>query len=306
MTSENPRLEVSIGKLKLKNPVMVASGTFGNGEEYKDLVDLKNLGAIVSKTITLKARDGNPPPRIAETASGMLNSIGLENKGLKDFLDNKLPFMRRIGIPVIVSIAGQDADEFFKLAKALDKEGVSGIELNLSCPNLNKKIFAHDPRLLVSVIKKARKATSKTLIAKLSPNVCDIAYFARVSKENGADAVALINTVIGMAVDIKNKRPMLGNVKGGLSGPAIKPIALRMVWEVYLAVNIPIIGMGGIMDYKDALEFVICGASAISVGTANFVNPSAVSEIPYGIKEYMRQYKIENIKKLRGSLRISA
>jgi len=296
--------EVSLGKMRLKNPVMVGSGTFGSGKEYGELTDVKRLGAIVSKTITVKPRKGNLPPRVVDTPSGMLNSIGLENDGLEDFIADKLPFMKRFGIPIVVSIAGDDPDEFAWLAKRLKAEEIRAVELNLSCPNLNKKIFAQDERLTREVIKRTRPATQKTLIAKLSPNVSDIGIFAKACDEEGADAVSLINTVIAMSVDIETARPRLGNITGGLSGPAIKPIALRMVWEAYNASNIPIIGMGGIMDYRDALEFIICGATAIAAGTANFVNPGAACDIINGLERHLIQKGIADINKLRGSLRV--
>ncbi len=298
-------LAVKIGKLKLKNPVMAASGTFG--EEYKSLVNINSLGAIVMKTITLKEQLGNLPPRIAETPSGMLNSIGLENKGLKDFIENKLPPMKRFKIPIIASIAGDNEDEFKKLASALTKtKKVDAIELNLSCPNikygLREYLIAQDKDATYKIVSAVRKVTGLTLIAKLSPNVTDITKIAKSAKEAGTDALALVNTFSGMAVDIDTKRPKIGNVTGGLSGPAIKPIALRMVWEVYNKVKIPIIGIGGIMDYKDAIEFILCGARAIQVGTANFVDPAASVGIINGLKGYLKTNKISDINRLVGNL----
>ncbi|MBI4974852.1 MAG: dihydroorotate dehydrogenase [Candidatus Omnitrophica bacterium] len=297
-----PGLEVKIGKLRLKNPVMAASGTFG--EEYKDLVDINSLGAVVAKTITLKPYSGNPPPRLAETPSGMLNSIGLENKGLDDFLKNKMKFLKTLKIPVIASIAGEDESEFKELAKHLSKvKRVDAIEVNLSCPNIKGRgMIAQDAKATYRVITAVRKATSLTMIAKLSPNVTDINQIAKSAEVAGADAVTLINTILGMAVDIDTKSPVLGNVTGGLSGPAIRPIALRMVWETRNKIKIPIIGAGGIMDYKDAIEFILCGAKAIQVGTANFVNPKATTEIIDGIKRYLVRNKIRDINRLVGTL----
>jgi dihydroorotate dehydrogenase (NAD+) catalytic subunit len=300
-------LETKIGKLKLKNPVMVASGTFGL--EYKDLVDINSLGAYIAKTITLNARTGNPPPRVCETPSGMLNSIGLENNGLDDFIKNKIPELSKLKIPLIVSIAGDDAAEFKTLAKALNKvKRIAALEINLSCPNVKhgKRNFliAQDEDATYEIIDAVRRATGLTVIAKLSPNITDIKVVAKAAERAGADAVSLINTLIGMAVDIDTKKPALGNVTGGLSGPAIKPIALRMVREAYNAVKIPIVGIGGIMDYKDAVEFMLCGAVAVQVGTANFIHPAASTDIIDGIERYMTKNKIREIKELVGALKI--
>lgn len=300
------KTEVKIGRLRLKNPVMAASGTFG--PEYGEFTDINSLGAYVAKTITIKARTGNPPPRVAETPSGMLNAIGLENNGLDDFIRNKLSKLKNIKIPVIASIAGDDAEEFKDLARSLSRiKKIAALEINLSCPNVKhgKRNFliAQDEGATCEIIKAVRKATPLTVIAKLSPNVTDISKIAMAAKNSGADAVSLVNTFIGMAVDIETQEPVLGNITGGLSGPAIKPIALRMVRDVYKKVNIPIIGIGGIMDYKDAVEFMLCGASAIQVGTANFVNPCATKEIVEGLKKYMAKNKIGDIKRLIGALK---
>ena len=299
-------LETKIGKIKLKNPVMAASGTFGI--EYGELVDINKLGAYITKTITLNARIGNPPPRICETPSGMLNSIGLENKGLDDFIKNKIPKLKRLKIPLIVSIAGDDAAEFKELARALSRvKRIAALEINLSCPNVKhgKRNFliAQDEEATYEIIEVVRKSTALTVIAKLSPNVTDIKSIAKAAERAGADALSLINTLTGIAVDIDTKRPILGNVTGGLSGPAIKPIALRMVCEAYKSTRIPIVGIGGIMDYKDAVEFMLCGASAVQVGTANFVNPTTGSEIIDGIKNYMAKNNIKEIKELIGALK---
>lgn len=299
------RTEVKIGKLKLKNPVMVASGTFG--PEYGELVDINKLGAYIAKTITLDARTGNPPPRIVDTPSGMLNSIGLENKGLDDFIKDKLPKLKNIKIPVVASIAGDDANEFKELAKVLSRtKNIAAIEINLSCPNVKhgKRDFliAQDEAATHEIVKAVRRATPLMIITKLSPNVTDITKIAKAAEDAGTDAVSLVNTFIGMAVDIETKKPILGNTTGGLSGPAIKPIALRMVHEVYKKIKIPVIGIGGIMDYNDAVEFILCGSSAVQVGTANFINPKVAIEIVEGIKKYMDKNKISDIKELIGAL----
>lgn len=300
-------LNIKIGKLELKNPVMVASGTFG--PEYGELLDISSLGAYVAKTITLNARTGNPPPRVFETASGMLNAIGLENKGVEYFVKNALPKLRRIKIPIIASIAGDDADEFEELASKLSKvKKISAIEVNLSCPNVKHgtrdRLIAQDANDTYDIIKSIRQVTPLTVIAKLSPNVTDIKVIAKAAESAGADAISLINTLIGMAVDIDSKRPVLGNVTGGLSGPAIKPIALRMVRDAHKAVKIPVIGIGGIMDHKDAIEFILCGASAVQVGTANFAQPKSVAKIIDGIKGYMAKNSVKTVKELVGALKI--
>jgi dihydroorotate dehydrogenase (NAD+) catalytic subunit len=302
----NPDLSVRIGKIRLSNPVMVASGTFGYAEEFKDLVNLKKLGAIVTKSITLKPTKGNPPPRICETPSGMLNAIGLQNDGAEDFLKSKLPFLKRVGVPIIVSIAGRGKDEFVELVKRLDKVGIDGLELNISCPNIGagQLFVAQDEKAAYNVVKAVRKVTRSTLITKLSPNVTDIVPIAKAAVRAGTDALALVNTFTGMSIDIETRTPRLGNITGGLSGPAIKPIAIRMVWEVAREVDAPIIGMGGIMNAEDALEFIIAGATAVAVGTANLVNPKASVEIIEGIKEYIVKNNIKKISNLTGTLKI--
>ena len=299
-------LETKIGKIKLKNPVMAASGTFGT--EYGELIDINKLGAYIAKTITLNARMGNPPPRVCETPSGMLNSIGLENGGLDDFIKNKIPELKRLKIPLIASIAGDDAVEFKELARALSKIGkIAALEINLSCPNVKHGnrdfLIAQDEEATYEIIEAVRRSTALTVIAKLSPNITDIKRIAKAAERAGADAVSLINTLVGMAVDIDTKRPVLGNVTGGLSGPAIKPIALRMVREAYNSTGIPVVGIGGIMDHKDAVEFMLCGASAVQVGTANFVNPAVSAEIIDGIKSYMVKNNIKETKELIGALK---
>lgn len=299
-----PDLKIKIGKLKLRNPVMVASGTFG--EELKSLINIDRLGAIITKSITLKPREGNPPPRIVETPSGILNSIGLQNDGLNGFIKDRLPFLKKAKTAVIVSIAGASLAEYAELAKRLDKiDRVDGIEINISCPNVKGGLeYSSEPNSTFEVVSTVRKNTDKTLITKLSPNVKDIGQIAKAAEDAGTNSVSLVNTFSGMAVDIETRRPKLGNVFGGLSGPAIKPLALRMVWEVAGQVKVPVIGIGGIMDYADALEFIIAGASAVQVGTANFVNPKATMEIIDGIERYMGKNKIKNMKRLIGCPKI--
>lgn len=301
-----PKLAINIGKLKLKNPVMVASGTFGYAEEFRDLLDLKQLGAIVIKTITLKPRQGNQPPRTCETPAGMLNSIGLENPGIEGFIRDKLPPLLKIGIPIVVSISSENnPEEFIPLAKRLDKiNKIAAIELNISCPNISRtRLISQDREATYNLVKKVRKFTPKTLITKLSPNVTDITEIAKAAKDVGTDAISLVNTFYGMSIDVNTQKPKLGSAIGGLSGPAIKPMALRMVWEVYKKVKIPIVGMGGIINAQDALEFIIAGATAVSIGTANFVNPKLSMEVIKGLKDYLIKNKIKDINSLRGSLK---
>jgi dihydroorotate dehydrogenase (NAD+) catalytic subunit len=299
------KLETEIAGIKMKNPVMVASGTFGYGEEASKFVDLDKIGAIVTKTITLEPREGNPPPRICETASGMLNAIGLQNKGVKDFVENRLPFLSKFKTPVIANIAGDSAAEYAELAKTLNKEPlIKGIEINISCPNVSKggMYFCFDPKATGALVKSVRKETSLPLIVKLSPNVTDITAIAQEAEKAGADAIALINTLLGMAIDVDTKKPKLANITGGLSGPAIKPVALRMVWQVAKVVKIPIIGIGGISSGKDAIEFFLAGASAVQIGTANFVDTQAPIRITEEIKEYLSANQISHYKELVGKL----
>ena len=278
-----------VGKLRLKNPVILASGTCGFGREIESFVDINKFGAIVTKTITLEKREGNPPPRIAEVPGGLLNSIGLDNDGLKDFLFNKVPYLEKLKVPVIASIG----DEFEKLAAELSNiPCIRAIEVNLSCPNVTH-LPAQNPKKAGKLISALRKITKCALIAKLSPAVTDIREIAKACCGAGADAISLINTYPAMAFDINTMKPRLGGVTGGLSGPCIKPIALKCVWDVYNSVKIPIIGMGGIMTWKDAIEFMLAGASAVQVGTANFVNPKAPLEILNGINRYLSKKKIK-------------
>jgi len=299
-----PNLSVTIGKIKLKNPVIVSSGTFGFGEEFEDFYDLNHLGAIISKGISLKPMVGNPPPRIFETEGGMINSIGLQNPGFQAFIKNKLPYYRNLKTHLIINFFGKSQKEYIELARRFDSvPGISGLEMNISCPNIKRGgiVFGTDPQMAYRLVQAVRKATTLTLIVKLSPNVTDIALMAKSVEEGGADAVSLVNTFRAMAINIHTRKPELGNMIGGLSGPAIKPIALRMVWEVSQAVNIPIIGMGGIMNAEDAIEFILVGASAIQIGTANLINPKTGIEVIHGIKKYLSQNKINRIQKLIGA-----
>ncbi len=291
----------------MQNPVVTASGTFGYAQEFEPFLDLSRLGAIVVKTITLHPRAGNPPVRIVETPAGMLNAIGLQNVGVQAFVEEKLPYLRTLGPPVIVNIAGESIEDYVELAKRLsDQEGVSGIELNISCPNVaDGLIFGCNAVLANKLVACVRQVTSLPLIPKLSPNVTDVAEIARALADAGADAISLINTLMGMAIDVRTRRPKLGNVTGGLSGPAIRPIAVRMVWEVARAVKLPLIGMGGIMTADDALEFLIAGATVVAVGTANFTSPSSTERIIDGIRAYLVSHKVSRVTDLIGSLDLS-
>lgn len=307
---KKPRLEVEVGGIRMKNPVMTASGTFGYGEEFSPFIDLNKLGAIVLKGITLKPKRGNPPPRIIETPSGILNAIGLQNVGVEVLINKKLPYLQKFTTPVIINISGDTLEEYVELARKLDnisqEKGIAGLEINISCPNIQKGgiVWGTEAQLTYKVVNNIRKVTTLPLIVKLSPNVTDIKVIAVAAEEAGADVLSLINTLVGMAVDVSLRRPKLANISGGLSGPAVKPVALWMVWQVFQTVNIPIIGMGGIMKAQDALEFIIAGARAVSIGTANLVNPKAAIEIIEGIEEYLVENKIKDINELVGSLKI--
>jgi dihydroorotate dehydrogenase (NAD+) catalytic subunit len=297
-------LTVGIGKIILKNPVVVSSGTFGFGEEFEDFFDLNRLGALIPKGISLKPMAGNPPPRIFETEGGILNSIGLQNPGFREFVKNKLPYYKNLKTHLIINFFGNTQKEYVELAKRLSGlAGVSGLEMNISCPNIKRSgiVFGTNPQMAYRLVRAVRKATALTLVVKLSPNVTDIASMAKSAEEGGADAVSLVNTFRAMAVNIHSKKPELGNTIGGLSGPAIKPIALRMVWEVSQAVTIPVIGMGGIMNAQDAIEFILVGASAIQIGTANLINPRTGLEVLQGIKKHLAQNKIDCLQKLIGT-----
>jgi len=300
---QSPDLSVTIGKLKLKNPVMVASGTFGFGEEYEDFIELDRLGAIIPKGISLKPMAGNLPPRIFETEGGILNSIGLQNPGFHEFTKDKLPFLTRIRTHLIINFFGNTQEEYIELAGRFSEvPGISGLEMNISCPNVKQGgiVFCSDPRMTYRLVQAVRKSTPLPLIVKLSPNVTEIDSLAKIAEEGGADAVSLVNTFRAMAINIHSRKPELGNIIGGLSGPAIKPIALRMVWEVSQRVNIPVIGMGGIVKAEDAIEFILAGASAIQIGTANLVNPQTSIEVIQGIKKYLTDNKIYHVRRLIG------
>ncbi len=298
-------LSVMIGPLKLRNPVITASGTSGYGEELSQYFDLSLLGAITMKGISLKPMEGNPPPRLWETPCGLLNSIGLQNVGLERFLREKLPFVRRFALPVIANILGNSLDEYMELAESLDGE-VEAIELNISCPNVKKGgiFFGTDRSAVAELVSAVKKTLKKSLlITKLSPQA-DIKEFSKIAEDSGSDAISLINTIAGMAVDIETRRPVFKNIIAGLSGPAIKPIALRMVWEAVSTVKIPVIGIGGIMTAEDALEFLITGATAIEAGTANFIDPLSSIKIIDGIKQYMNRNGISDIRQIIGSIRL--
>lgn len=289
----------------MKNPVFVASGTFGSCDEYAEYADYGCLGAFVTKTITKMPRAGNKPPRIYETACGMLNSVGLQNEGLEEFIHVKLKKLKTLKTRLIVSVGGERVQDYVEIIQELSRhKNVDAIELNISCPNIeyDNCIIAQDPALTLEIVKRARGATSLPLIVKLSPNVRDIVEIAQAAKDGGADALSLINTLLGMAIDVDKRRSILGNITGGLSGPAIKPVALRMVWQVRNKVDLPIVGMGGIMNARDALEFIIAGASAVAVGTANFVDPGASIDILKGISAYLLKYNFKDVNDVIGSL----
>lgn len=303
-TQSFPEMAVKIGRLKLKNPVMTASGTFGYGEEYSGYIDLNKLGAIVVKGLSLKPRLGNPPPRIMETVGGMLNSVGLQNIGVDAFIEEKLPFLRKYDVAVIANIYGETYDEYKKVAKILSSaKGVHALEVNISCPNVKNGglSFGSDPKIAARVTRVVKAETSLPVIVKLTPNVTDITVIAKAVEKAGADAISLINTLTGMSVDLKTRKPHLKNITGGLSGPAIKPVALRMVWQVVQKVSVPVIGIGGIMTAQDALEFFMVGAKAVQIGTANFINPHATLEVIGGIKKYLAANQIKDINEIISS-----
>ncbi len=297
-------LSTVLGPLELSCPVLAASGTFGFGEEYSSMLDLSELGGVVVKGLTLEPRWGNPPPRVVETPAGMLNAIGLQNPGLEGFLEREMPRLRHCGTAVIVNINGETEEEFAVLARELSSvEGLAALELNVSCPNvpLGGITFGSSTPILQKLLKKVRPLCRLPLLVKLSPNVTDIAGLARVCRDEGADAVSLINTLKGMVIDTAAKTPLLGNKTGGLSGPAIRPVAVRMVYEVFQEVNIPIIGMGGIMSTEDALQFFMAGARAVAVGTANFVEPRIMPQIISGLRAYLEEEDLEDIGSVIGA-----
>ena len=300
----NIDLSVKIGSLTLKNPVMLASGTVGYGNEISEFTDLNNLGAIVTKSLSLKPRKGNPPQRITETPAGMLNAIGLANVGVKAFLKEKIPFLKKFDVPLICNIAASTVEEYIECTRILtEEETIKAFEINISCPNVREGglIFGNDLNAVSKITSKVRAVTNKPLIIKLSPNVSYISKFAKAAKDNGADAVSAINTLVGTAFNIITRKPKLQNVTGGLSGPAIKPVALAKVLEISREVDIPIIGIGGIMDWKDVIEFMIAGSSAVQIGTLNFIDPSAPGKIVKQLEEYCQNMSIEKISSLTAS-----
>lgn len=300
-------LSVKIGKLKLKNPVLLASGTVGYGNEISELTDLSRIGGIVTKSVSLKPRKGNPPQRIVETPSGMLNAIGLANVGVEVFIKEKIPFLKKLNTTLICNIAASSVEEYVECVKILnEEETISAFEINVSCPNVKEGglIFGNDISSVGRITEQVRKETEKPIIIKLSPNVPKISDFAAVVKKEGGDAVSAINTLVGTSFDIYSRKPKIKNVTGGLSGPAIKPIALAKVLEIKRSVEIPIVGIGGIMNWKDAVEFMIVGASAIQIGTANFINPNVSNEVVDGLHEFCKSQNIQSITELIGSYQI--
>ena len=300
------RLAVEVAGIRMATPIMGASGTFGFGMEYEDFLDLADVGAVVSKGITPKPRAGNGGVRIAETPAGMLNSIGLENPGIEAFCRDILPEAAKLPTSFIVNISAGTAEEYGEMAQMLDVEGVAGIEVNISCPNVKEGgiVFGTDPKQAARVTQEVKKHTKKPVIVKLSPNVTDITQMARAVEEAGADAVSLINTLTGMAIDVEKRQPLLGNITGGLSGPAIKPVALRMVYQAAQAVSIPVIGMGGIQTGEDVAAFLLVGASAVEIGAENFANPRAVVEAAEGLDAYLERQGIEHARDLTGALEL--
>ena len=302
-----PNLSVQVAGMALRNPVMTASGTFGYGEEFSEYVNLNMLGGIVTKGLSLRPRAGNPTPRIVETPGGMLNAIGLQNVGIDAFIEKKLPFLRSVDTVCVANFFGDTVDEYAEMARRLNElPEVAALEMNISCPNVKQGgiVFGSDPACAAGVVAACRAATSKPLIVKLSPNVTDVVTMAKACADAGADALSLINTLIGMAIDINTRRPVLANITGGLSGPAIKPVALRMVWQVARAVKLPIIGIGGIMSATDVIEFMLAGASAVQIGTASFVTPGIAQQIVQDLEAWMVANKVENISSLIGALEV--
>lgn len=299
-------LSLELLGIKMNTPILTGSGTFGFGEEFADFVDLSEIGGVVVKGTTLKPRRGNDGVRITETPSGMLNCIGLENPGVEVFLKETLPRIARYHMNVIVNISGTTVEDYGELARRLDVPGVAAIEVNISCPNVKEGgiVFGTDPKLAASVTRMVKSSTKKPVIVKLSPNVTDISCMAKAVEEAGADAVSLINTLMGMQIDTRTWRPVLGNVTGGLSGPCVKPVAVRMVYEAAQAVKIPVIGMGGIMNAQDAAEFFLAGASAVAVGTANFADPSVIGKIADDLAAYLSLHHLKNITELTGKLKL--
>lgn len=299
------QLSTKIGSLELKNPVMTASGTFGYGTEYADFMDINRLGAIIVKGTTLNPRQGNPYPRMAETPSGMLNAVGLQNKGVDYFVDHIYPEVRKFQTNVIVNVSGSSIEDYAQCASIINTlDDIPAIELNISCPNVKQggMAFGVKPESAAQVVSAVRKAYDKTLIVKLSPNVTDITEIARAVEGAGADSVSLINTMLGMAIDAEKRKPILSTVTGGMSGPAVKPVALRMVWQTAKAVKIPVIGLGGICSATDAIEFLLAGASAIQIGTANFIDPSISEKVIDGIADYLQRHNFSSVQEIIGAL----
>ena len=300
-----PDLRVNIGSLELQNPVMTASGTFGYAREFEDLVNLHRLGGIIVKGISLEPRAGNPPQRIVETPCGMLNAIGLQNVGVERFIAEKMLYLKGIGVPVIVNVLGDTVEEYRQLTQRLrGVEGIAALEVNISCPNVKKGgvAFGTVPSMAATVTEAVKKAADVPVMVKLSPNFADIVEMAKAVEAGGADSISLVNTLIGMAIDLKRRKPVLANVIGGLSGPAIKPVALRMVYQAAGAVKIPVIGIGGIENTEDALEFILAGATAVQIGTANFINPRVSEEVVEGIGDYVKAHQLKSIRDLIGAL----
>jgi len=298
-------LNINIGKLQLKNPVMTASGTFGYGSEYSDFIDISRIGGIIVKGTTIRARQGNPYPRMAETCSGMLNAVGLQNKGVDYFINHIYPTVKDIDTNIIVNVSGSTIEEYVETAEKLNSlVNIPAIELNISCPNVKEGGMAFGTNCLsaAQVVREVRRAYKKELIVKLSPNVTDISEIALAVEAEGADSVSLINTLLGMAIDAEKRKPVLSTITGGLSGPAVKPIALRMVWQVAQAVRIPVIGLGGIMNAADAIEFMLAGASAIQIGTANFIDPTVTIKVIDGINDYLDRHKFKSVTDIIGAL----
>jgi len=302
----NADMKVNIGTLQLKNPIIAASGTFGFGQEYADFFDLNEIGAISVKALTLEPRHGNPPPRVAETPAGMLNSVGLQNPGVKSFLKYNLPFLKKYDTKIIVNIAGNTADEYAELAAILDAADIDAFEVNVSCPNVTHggAAFGISCTGVTEITERVRRVTKKPVIVKLTPNVTSISEIAKAAEAAGADCVSLINTILGMVIDIRTKRPILHQNVGGLSGPAVRPIAVRMVNEVFRAVKIPIIGMGGIMHYEDTIEFLLAGATACMIGTASFITPTSCMDIARDLERYCNEFAVSHVTDLIGAVQL--
>ena len=299
--------KINLAGIKMKNPVTVASGTFGYGREYSEFIDLNKLGGIITKGTSLKPRSGNKPPRVCETTAGMLNAIGLQNPGVEYFMENDLPWLKKFDTKIIVNACGSSVEEYVELAKVLNTLDIDGVELNLSCPNVKSGCMAFGTSYdgVKEVTSQVRKVLDKPLIVKLTPNVTDITEPAKGAEDAGADGVSLINTLLGMSIDIEKQRPVLANNMGGLSGPAVKPVAVRMVYQVAKAVRIPVLGLGGIVDGKDVIEFMLAGATAVSIGTGNFIEPETSIKAIEGVEEYMKRHNIDDINSIIGKVEMN-